>query len=573
MIPAQVYSRILRQGAFLILFALPLLLQAQEKLSASKQQEKEKIIIQAKKAANIGKPDDARKLYMEALKIDKGCDACYYDLSNLYADASMFQRAYQMSGMAYRLDSLNSWYILQHARLAYFNKQFEESERLYSILLTKYPDKQEVWLSLASSYEEQGNSQRALVILDSMQARYGVNDDVLYRRYSIYLRSNELNKALEKAVELSENNPGDPRFYTLLADTYNMVGNDSLALTTYNEALMIDKTFAPAILGRAETFRKSGDFKQYFKSVQAYTANKNIDPKEKADYLSLLLDIPSFAQYFKADIDTLFAITSTIHPTSIPLKYLQASFFMSTDRISESMSLFQRIISMDSTNFSAWNRIITIEYGLGKWDDMNTMATRAAKIFPTHPNFQMYRAMASWQQENLKDAAKILESAVKKYPKDTNFLSQAHSLLGDIYYQNGKEKKAFSNYQSALKYNPNNAGVLNNYAYYLSLKNKNLDQAYSMSKKSLEIDGSNHIFLDTFAYILYLQGKYSEAKTMFRQAIASGGKDSAVILEHYADTLYKLGEYDTAGIYWSQALEREDCKNPEEIKKKLKMLK
>jgi predicted Zn-dependent protease len=91
-----------------------------------------------------------------------------------------------------------------------------------------------------------------------------------------------------------------------------------------------------------------------------------------------------------------------------------------------------------------------------------------------------------------------------------------------------------------------------------------------MSKKAIELENGNSSFLDTFAYILFLQGKYSEAKTMFRHAIAAGGDESAVVLDHYADTLNKLGERSIAEIYWSQALEKSDCTNPDEIKKKLK---
>jgi Tfp pilus assembly protein PilF len=150
-------------------------------------------------------------------------------------------------------------------------------------------------------------------------------------------------------------------------------------------------------------------------------------------------------------------------------------------------------------------------------------------------------------------------------------MNNVFSLLGDIYFSINKSKKAFTYYDKALKNNPENAVVLNNYAYYLSLtKAKHLDKAYQMSKKANELENSNSSFLDTYAYILYLQGKYTEAKTIFRRALALGGGESAVVLEHYADTLNKLGDRITAEIYWSQALDRPDCLNSDEIKKKLK---
>jgi Tfp pilus assembly protein PilF len=140
-----------------------------------------------------------------------------------------------------------------------------------------------------------------------------------------------------------------------------------------------------------------------------------------------------------------------------------------------------------------------------------------------------------------------------------------------MYFSINKSKKAFAYYEKALKNNPENATVLNNYAYYLCLtKSKNMDKAYEMSKKAIELESNNPSFLDTYAYILFLQGKYAEAKKIFRKALVVGGDESAVVLDHYADTLDKLGERTIAEIYWSQALDKPDCLNPEEIKKKLK---
>lgn len=61
--------------------------------------------------------------------------------------------------------------------------------------------------------------------------------------------------------------------------------------------------------------------------------------------------------------------------------------------------------------------------------------------------------------------------------------------------------------------------VLNNYAYYLSLKKKDLQRAEEMSRKSNEIEPDNATYLDTYAWVLYQLKRYDEAKQYMDRAV------------------------------------------------------
>ncbi|MBQ4192388.1 MAG: tetratricopeptide repeat protein, partial [Bacteroidales bacterium] len=115
----------------------------------------------------------------------------------------------------------------------------------------------------------------------------------------------------------------------------------------------------------------------------------------------------------------------------------------------------------------------------------------------------------------------------------------------------------FAAYEKALKINPGYAPVLNNYAYYLSLKGKKLKRAAEMSRITVEQEPDNATYLDTYGWILHLQKKSQEAKSYFKHAMLYGGKDSATILDHYAEVLYSLGEYDLAKVYWDDAVKKD----------------
>jgi tetratricopeptide (TPR) repeat protein len=84
-----------------------------------------------------------------------------------------------------------------------------------------------------------------------------------------------------------------------------------------------------------------------------------------------------------------------------------------------------------------------------------------------------------------------------------------------------------------LEINPNNYMVLNNYAYYLSLKNQNLDLALKYSKKVIEKYPDNSIYVDTYAWILYLKGQHKEAKQAMDKVISTKSSWSEDMLMHY----------------------------------------
>jgi Tfp pilus assembly protein PilF len=97
--------------------------------------------------------------------------------------------------------------------------------------------------------------------------------------------------------------------------------------------------------------------------------------------------------------------------------------------------------------------------------------------------------------------------------------------------------------------------VLNNYAYFLSEENRELDKAEQMSKRTIEAEPDNATYLDTYAWILYRQERYEEAMQYMERALAADSVASDVLYEHAGDICYKLGNVERALNYWKQALE------------------
>ena len=162
---------------------------------------------------------------------------------------------------------------------------------------------------------------------------------------------------------------------------------------------------------------------------------------------------------------------------------------------------------------------------------------------------------------DLDDRQTVIEQCRKLMelqPDDPDAQVTGYAIIGDNLYAMGRKREAFKSYEQALKIDPQELAVLNNYAYYLSLNRQRLRKAEKMSRITIDKEPDNPTYLDTYGWILFLRGKAAEAKPYFKHAMIYGGKDSAVILMHFSMVLDKLGEKDLATYYANLAKSKKE---------------
>ncbi len=137
-------------------------------------------------------------------------------------------------------------------------------------------------------------------------------------------------------------------------------------------------------------------------------------------------------------------------------------------------------------------------------------------------------------------------------------IEQFYSTLGDTYNELGQYDASYEAYEKVLQINPDSQYVLNNYAYYLSLRSEKLDKAEKMAKRAVEIEPYSPSYLDTYAWVFYKQGKYKKAREWIEKAYRNGGDTSGTVVEHYGDILFQLNEKDEALKYWKLAKEQKE---------------
>ena len=145
----------------------------------------------------------------------------------------------------------------------------------------------------------------------------------------------------------------------------------------------------------------------------------------------------------------------------------------------------------------------------------------------------------------------LFRSGKKLATNDPKLLNDFNMMLGDAYNGNGEYARSDAAYEAVLEKDPDNASVLNNYSYYLSLRKDKLEKAKEMSRRLVDKNPDNATYLDTHAWVLYMLKEYREAKKYLEIAVRN--ENNGTILEHYGDVLYKLDEAERAVEVWMKA--------------------
>lgn len=158
-----------------------------------------------------------------------------------------------------------------------------------------------------------------------------------------------------------------------------------------------------------------------------------------------------------------------------------------------------------------------------------------------------------WLGENEKALGELSRGLANvRDPKDK---AAIYTLRGDFHHTLGQKELMFADYDSTLMYEPDNIEVLNNYAYFLSLEDRDLKRALEMSGRTLEAEPFSSTYLDTYAWILFRMKRYTEALNYLEKALRYLESDNSDIYEHYGDALYMCGEKDKALDNWHKAFQ------------------
>jgi tetratricopeptide (TPR) repeat protein len=256
------------------------------------------------------------------------------------------------------------------------------------------------------------------------------------------------------------------------------------------------------------------------------------------------------------DLNSLVNIMLDKYPQEADLHYYYGNFLLNQKQSDEALEQFKQVVELDPSRYETWIQIAGFYFDSQDWKNAKLYTDKAIESEPAIPEGYLYNGIASFQMEDYQTAlTAFMNGAIYTGDNNKDLKGQFYANIGDTYYRLENSESAFEYYDKALELDDHNIMVLNNYSYYLSLENKELDKAANMSAKCVELEPGNSTYLDTYAWVLYKKGSYTLALFYIEKAIENLTEPNGEVYEHYGDILYANGDKEKARDWWLKAQE------------------
>jgi tetratricopeptide (TPR) repeat protein len=526
-----------------------------EQLNEFKVKERTSAFMEGNKQKILGNWDEAEANFKKALMIDPNHTASMYELARIYWQQGRVDDAILLGSKAVSLDPENNWYQILLADLYKSTQQYDKVVEVFQNLITFYPNKIDYRYDLAMTYIIMGEYKEAIDVYNQVEEIIGVTESVSMKKRSLWSNLGKLDKAIGEVERLVDDYPYDPRYLQILAESYVKVGKYDKALETYERVVEIDPENPYIHISLSDLYRKTGDAEMAYQELKLGFANPELDLDSK---IQIFLTYYSIEQIFNGKSEQALELSEILvnaHPGNPRVMSLYGDLLYRSGQPEKALGVINDVLNIDESNYAVWEQKLFIENELLQNDSLVKTSKTVSELFPMQPLPYLFNGFANTQLKNYEAAAKSLQTGSKLVVGNDVLLAQFYTSLGDVFNQLKEYHKSDEYYEKSLTIKPADAYVLNNYSYYLSLRNVNLEKAKQMAARANDLQPNNLSFMDTYGWVLYQLEEYEQAEIWVKRAIDNEEKDSAVLLEHYGDILYQLGRKDEALEYWKSAKE------------------
>ena len=522
-----------------------------------------------------GNYDAAFDLLKHCIELNPYAAEAYYGLTPLYAEMGMDTLALENMEKAVSLRPDNVTYQERLAQTYLGTKQWDKAINTYERIMSYSPTRTDVLGILIQLYGQDKDYDNIIRCLDRVENIEGASEQTALSKMHIYSLKGEKDKELQVLEDLVKKHPNDMNYRVMKGNWLIQNGMHEEAFEEYQFALRQDPKHVAARLSLLDYYRTldkdslanalqedilespeipTNDKVMLVRKVVAENEQNGADSTQVLDLFNRVLSKPQHS----ADMTAMYAA------------YLQMKNFPQ-DSIN---TVYYQALKIEPDNASVRLALIQSLWKEQNFDEIIRLSKEATQYNPDEMAFYYFLGVCYFQKGNNDASLDALRRGVSQINSKSNkeFVSDFYAIMGDILHEKGKSTEAYAAYDSCLQWKPDNISCLNNYAYFLSEEDKDLDKAERMSKKTIDEEPENPTYLDTYAWILFKQQRYEEAQKYIDKVLELSPSPDATLLEHAGDIYSKTGNTKEAVAFWKRALEGKS-KNATLIRKKIKQRK
>lgn len=505
----------------------------------------------------------------------------YYSEMLSYAKRGNDSLAIECMRRAAELQPDNDTYQENVAETYIHQRQYDQAIDAYEKLYAHHRDRSDVLEILVRLYGANNNYDKMLATIDRMEQADGPSEELSFMRVGVYEQQGDTKNAYRILHNLTNDHPNEPSYKVMLGNWLMQHERQDEAFKWFKSALDDDSQNEFALNSLYDYYRNAGDNDAATKLRNDLMTSTQTADKTKISMLQQAIRESEQEQGGDSTaVLALFDMAMHSAPHNADLSNMKAVYMKLKNMPPDSIdAAYTHTLSFAPDNMQARVTLMQRKWDAGKLDDVVALSNEGIQYSPEVITYYYFLGLAYLQQDKDNDAYNALQRGTNQFDSaksdetDRNITSEMYGIMGDIDYNRNNSKGAFEMYEKAIALNPDNVMVLNNYAYYLSEKNSQLEHAAEMSLKTITKEPTNATYLDTYAWILFLEKRYDEAKAYIDLVMTNSEKPGKVELEHAGDIYLMTGDKTKAAEFWQKAIEAGGDKTRLERKLKTRRLK
>ena len=503
-----------------------------------------------------GNHDASFDLLCRCQELRPDASETYYFLGQYYEGLGMKEQTLSAYQKAVELEPDNTTYMERLAASYVDSERLAEATEVVERMYVANRGRVELLESLYALYWQQKDYEKAIDVLNRMEAADGPTERTTLLKCRLYIETNDSDHAISEMKALSDHYPNDPTYRTLYANTLLVTDHEDEAYDVLVQVLADDPSNLRAQQVMRNYYIRQGDEVAADSVNHTILLNPNALTDDRVEQMRRIIVESEQTDGDSTVVLQLFQELLSLPEPDADIAEMKAVYMQLKEMPRDSVAAaFEYVLQLAPDQASARLRLVQLA-----WEDEDdprivALCQAARQYNPEEMAFYYYQGMAYYRQEDTDHALEAFQNGISVINDDSNpeIVSDFYAVMGDLLHQKGLEDKAFAAYDSCLVWKENNIGCLNNYAYFLSLKGNRLSEAEQMSYRTVKAEPENATYLDTYAWILFMEERYAEAKVYIDQALQNDSLPGAVILEHAGDIYSLCGDIDGAMIYWEKA--------------------
>ena len=383
----------------------------------------------------------------KAAKTEENKSVVYFEMGKNHTYLKQYAQAEEnfnkvLKSEGDRLDVLEQFY-----ELYYQQKEYEKSIPLVQKLIPFDDDYKE---DLANLYTLTKQYDKALALLDELDAVWGESDIRNALRSQIYRITGNTGGAIENLEEKIESNPKNEKEYLNLIFLYSEQGNTEKAFEAAKNLLKNNPKSELVHLALYKFYLDEGNSAEAIQSMKIVFASEEVDKETKykvlGDFIQFVNENPQFESEL-AEIVTQFSVENGRVYEKL------GDYYTIKNRKEDALAAYEKGIANDTDNYNLLKNTLLLQIDFKKYEAAEKLSSDGLEIFPAQALLYLLNGVANNGLNNSDAAIESLETGLDFILEDPKMEHDFYNQLNLAYTKKGDAQKAkmYSEKASAIK--------------------------------------------------------------------------------------------------------------------------